>query len=154
MTPDNMPGADISSSSPSKAMSHDETMSRIDEIMARILTRLRSYRPQSNPDLVRKAYEYAELKHRGQRRKCGEPYIIHPVEVTEILTEFEMDEQTLSAGLLHDVVEDCGVTLSELEAEFGSEIANLVDGVTKLQISGVDEGKIRDTDPVETAEIS
>jgi GTP diphosphokinase / guanosine-3',5'-bis(diphosphate) 3'-diphosphatase len=154
MTPDEMPGANFSSTSPSKATSHDETMSRIDEIMARILTRLRTYRPQSNIELVQQAYEYAELKHRGQRRKCGEPYIIHPVEVTEILTELEMDEQTLSAGLLHDVVEDCGVTLSELEAAFGPEIANLVDGVTKLQITGVDEGKIRDTDPTEAAEMS
>ncbi len=154
MSPDYLPGANTSSASTPGVISHDEVMNRIEEIMARILTRLRTYRPQGDPEFVRKAYEYAELKHRGQKRKGGEPYIIHPVEVTEILTDFEMDEKTLAAGLLHDVVEDCGVTLAELEQEFGIEVANLVDGVTKLQISGVDEGKIRDTDPEETADMS
>jgi len=66
---------------------------------------------------------------------------VHPVEITEILAELEMDEKTLAAGLLHDVIEDCEVTFEEIEREFGSEVANLVDGVTKLQIKGVDEAK-------------
>ena len=112
--------------------------------MEHIITRLLSHRPQANVDLVRKAYAYAHAAHEGQTRSSGEPYIIHPVEVTEILVDLEMDEQTLAAGLLHDVVEDCGVTSEDLVREFGAEVAHLVDGVTKLQIAGVDEGKKND----------
>lgn len=113
----------------------------IAEAGERIVSRLLSYRPQADADLVHRAFAFACEKHAKQKRKSGEPYIIHPVEVTEILAELELDEQSLAAGLLHDVVEDCDVTPAELEAEFGHEVAQLVDGVTKLQISGVDDGK-------------
>ncbi len=106
-----------------------------------ILARLHEYRPQAHAELVRQAYEFAEEKHRHQKRKNGEPYIIHPLEVTEILADLEMDEKTLAAGLLHDVVEDCEVAQEEIERLFGAEVSHLVDGVTKLQIKGVDEGK-------------
>jgi guanosine-3',5'-bis(diphosphate) 3'-pyrophosphohydrolase len=109
----------------------------------RILVRLAEYRPQADADLVRRAFRFAYDKHDGQKRRSGEPYIIHPVEVTEVLAELEMDETTLAAGLLHDVVEDCNVTGEQLATEFGPEVAMLVDGVTKLQIVGVDEGKER-----------
>lgn len=119
-------------------------MDRVVEVMNRVILRIKEYRPQADTDLIRRAYTFAEEKHRPQRRKNGQPYIIHPVEVTEILADLEMDEQTLAAALLHDVVEDCEVTLAELNSAFGAEIAHLVDGVTKLQITGVDEGKERD----------
>jgi GTP pyrophosphokinase len=122
--------------------------------MERILTHLRAHRPQADGERVRKAYAFAAAKHSGQTRRSGEPYIIHPVEVTEILAELEMDEQTLAAGLLHDVVEDCGVTVEELAREFGAEVAHLVDGVTKLQIAGVDEGKERPARPEDAEELS
>ena len=118
-----------------------DPMQRANDTLDSIIGRLKEYRPQADADLVRRAFEFAEEKHRPQKRKNGEPYIIHPVEVTEILAELEMDEKTLAAGLLHDVVEDCEVSHEEIERLFGAEVGHLVDGVTKLQIRGVDEGK-------------
>ncbi|MFD1736073.1 RelA/SpoT family protein [Bacillus salitolerans] len=82
--------------------------------------------------LVKHAYDFAKTAHEEQYRKSGEPYIIHPVQVAGILVDLEMDPVTISAGFLHDVVEDTSVTLQELETEFNKEIAMLVDGVTKL----------------------
>ncbi len=122
--------------------------------LERIIVRLAEYRPQADADLVRRAFRYAAEKHEGQTRSSGEPYITHPLDVTEILAELEMDEATLAAGLLHDVVEDCDVTSEALSAEFGAEVAHLVDGVTKLQIVGVDEGKKRDATPEDEEELS
>jgi len=89
---------------------------------------------QENPDLelVRKAYEYSEKSHRDQVRLSGEPYIIHPLEISIILARLHQDTTTIAAALLHDVVEDTGITLDLLTKEFGEEIANLVDGVTKI----------------------
>jgi len=81
---------------------------------------------------IRKAYAYAAKSHEGQKRSSGEPFIIHPVEVALILMELGLDVDTVVAGILHDVVEDTGVTLQQLEGEFGTDIAKLVDGVTKL----------------------
>ncbi len=113
--------------------------------LQRILAHLATYRPQADTDLVQRAFEYAKEKHKDQKRRSGEPYIIHPVAVTEILADLELDEQTLAAGFLHDVIEDCKVLPEELEKEFGAEVTSLVDGVTKLQI-GVDDGKDKDTE--------
>lgn len=81
---------------------------------------------------IKKAYEFAERAHSGQYRSSGEPFIVHPLEVGLILLELGLDVDTIAAGLLHDVVEDTGVKIEELEEVFGSEIAKLVDGVTKL----------------------
>jgi len=100
-----------------------------------IVSRARVYHPNTDAELLRRAYAYAEAKHEGQSRRSGEPYITHPVAVTTILTELEMDDATLAAGLLHDVVEDCGVSREQIAAEFGDEIADLVDGVTKLKLA-------------------
>ncbi len=83
-------------------------------------------------DLVSRAYQKARASHEGQRRKSGEPYIVHPVAVATIVAEIGLDEFTVAAALLHDAVEDTGCTLEEVEAEFGPEVAALVDGVTKL----------------------
>jgi GTP pyrophosphokinase len=82
---------------------------------------------------LERAYHFAEEAHRGQRRKSGEPYILHPVAVAEILADLKMDVTTLISALLHDVVEDTGVTLEQVEAEFGTTVRQLVDGVTKLK---------------------
>ncbi|MFC7441366.1 RelA/SpoT family protein [Laceyella putida] len=89
----------------------------------------------SKDDLVQleKAYMFAEEAHRGQFRKSGEPYILHPVAVAEILADLRMDVTTLIAALLHDVVEDTGVTLEQVEERFGEAVRHLVDGVTKLK---------------------
>jgi len=90
------------------------------------------YNPEADLDLLRKAYHFADLLHAGQKRFSGDPYIIHPVAVALILAELELDMDTLVAGLLHDTVEDTGVTLEDLQENFGVDIALLVDGVTKL----------------------
>lgn len=90
------------------------------------------YNPNIDIDELVRAYKYAENAHVGQFRKSGEPYFIHPVEVSLILAELEMDIHTIVGSLLHDVVEDTEVTCEEIEAEFGSDVALLVDGVTKL----------------------
>ncbi len=85
-----------------------------------------------NMQLIDKAYKLAEESHKNQRRKSGIPYILHPTSVACILSEWEMDEQCIAAALLHDVVEDTPVTLDEIIRGFGKQIANLIDGVTKL----------------------
>ena len=92
---------------------------------------LRAYTPQE-ADLLRRAFEFAYCLHKGQKRKSGDPYIAHPVAVASLLRELGGDAVTVAAGFLHDVVEDAGVTLEALEAEFGPEVRLLVEGVTKL----------------------
>ncbi|MBR2670702.1 MAG: bifunctional (p)ppGpp synthetase/guanosine-3',5'-bis(diphosphate) 3'-pyrophosphohydrolase [Oscillospiraceae bacterium] len=87
---------------------------------------------QYNMQLISKAYELAEMAHGDQKRRTGEPYIIHPLNVASLLVELGMDSESVAAGLLHDVVEDTNIKLSEIETMFGSSIAQLVDGVTKL----------------------
>ena len=82
--------------------------------------------------LIRRAYDFAKSKHGDQLRKSGEPYIIHPVQVAYILADLGLDESTICAALLHDVIEDTDVTLQDLSKEFSPEIAEMVDGVTKL----------------------
>jgi RelA/SpoT family (p)ppGpp synthetase len=83
--------------------------------------------------LIERAYQYADKAHEGQKRKSGEPYMIHCVAVAQILAELRMDAQTISAALLHDVVEDTPITLEDLETNFGIDVARLVDGVTKME---------------------
>lgn len=90
------------------------------------------FNPKYDIDLIGHAYDVAEEMHRGQLRKSGEPYLIHPMAVAEILADLGMDEETIVAGLLHDVVEDTSYTKEELVEDFGEEVALLVDGVTKL----------------------
>ena len=87
---------------------------------------------KSDSKLIKKVYNYAKAHHEGQLRKSGEPYIIHPVQVAYILSTLGLDDSTICAALLHDVVEDTEITKQDLENEFGEEIAELVDGVTKL----------------------
>ena len=98
-----------------------------------LIERTRRSRPTSDADLLERAYAFAHEKHEGQKRRTGEPYIEHPIAVAGILAELGMDDPTLAAGLLHDVVEDCGVTFEEIAQRFGMEVAQLVDGVTKLK---------------------
>ena len=98
-----------------------------------MLARIQKYHPGDSYKLVEKAYHFAEKAHAGQTRKSGEPYFIHPCFVASILTELMIDAPTIAAGLLHDTVEDCeGITLETIQQEFGTEVARLVDGVTKL----------------------
>ena len=90
------------------------------------------YLPDNAIKLIKDAYHFADLSHEGQMRKSGDPYIAHPLEIALFLSDLRLDEQTIAASLLHDVVEDCDVSLDELSGKFGPEIAKLVDGVTKL----------------------
>jgi guanosine-3',5'-bis(diphosphate) 3'-pyrophosphohydrolase len=91
-----------------------------------------SYLPDDKVALVKAAYEFAARAHQGQLRKTGEPYLEHPLTTAMFLAEFHLDAETLAAALLHDVPEDCGVSLDEIEANFGLQVVKLVDGVTKL----------------------
>ncbi len=94
--------------------------------------KLNTYLSKKDVKGIEEAYKYAEAKHRGQYRKTGEPYIIHPLHVANILTSINADKETIMAGLLHDVLEDTETTKQELEEKFGETVAHLVDGVTKI----------------------
>lgn len=93
---------------------------------------IESYLNKEQVEFVRKAYDVAAEAHASQRRKSGEPYIIHPLGVATILSQLQLDELTLAAAFLHDVVEDTDISLDSLKESFGQKVADLVDGVTKL----------------------
>nr|WP_291234330.1 bifunctional (p)ppGpp synthetase/guanosine-3',5'-bis(diphosphate) 3'-pyrophosphohydrolase [Frisingicoccus sp.] len=97
-----------------------------------LIEKVRKYHPSTNVTQIEKAYQIAYNAHKEQVRKSGEPYIIHPICVAMILADLELDKETIVGGLLHDVVEDTAMTLKDIENEFGSEVALIVDGVTKL----------------------
>ncbi len=97
-----------------------------------LIARIRKYHPSTDVSMIKKAYKLAVKAHGDQRRKSGEPYIIHPLWVAIILADLEMDKETIAAGILHDVVEDTKFTEEDIRREFGDEVALLVDGVTKL----------------------
>ena len=97
-----------------------------------ILEAVKSYQPNADADLIRRAYELADAAHKGQKRVSGEDYISHPLAVAKILTDLQIDDITISAAILHDVVEDTTYTLDEMRERFGEEVAMLIDGVTKL----------------------
>ena len=97
-----------------------------------LVEKVQSYFPSADVELIRKAYDFSARVHQGQKRQSGEPYLIHPMAVAEIITELKLDVPSVVAGLLHDTVEDTLTTLDELKGIFGREITALVDGVTKL----------------------
>lgn len=110
----------------------DPIMQECDFKTRQIIEAYRAYSHDPSGDKIWEAYEYAKQQHAAQKRATGEPYIVHPIAVTEILTELNVDEETLIAAFLHDTVEDTGATLEDISARFGDEVAMLVDGVTKL----------------------
>ncbi len=101
-------------------------------MLENLLLRIEQYNPDADLKIVIKAYDYATKAHENQYRKSGEQYITHPMEVAKILAELELDVETIAAGLLHDVIEDTEITFEDIEREFGTEVAELTDGVTKL----------------------
>ncbi|MCB7303109.1 bifunctional (p)ppGpp synthetase/guanosine-3',5'-bis(diphosphate) 3'-pyrophosphohydrolase [Bariatricus massiliensis] len=103
-----------------------------DELYNSLIERVRKYHPSADVSMIEKAYRTAKAAHEGQKRKSGEDYIIHPLWVSIILAQLEMDKETIVAGMLHDAVEDTIMTDEEIRKEFGDEVALLVDGVTKL----------------------
>ena len=99
-----------------------------------IIAHARKFHPDDDMSVVEKAYDFAEKAHSGQKRKSGEPYFVHPTAVAVILADIMVDPDTIAAGLLHDVVEDCdGITIDVIGKTFGEDIAAMVDGVTKLE---------------------
>ena len=118
-----------------------------------VIEKIGKYNPKADVDLIRRAYEFAANVHEGQLRLSGEPYINHPLATASILTDLEMDAKSISAALLHDVIEDSGVHTEQLAKAFDKEIAQLVDGVTKLKLADfemrvpeLEHGKKRHTD--------
>ena len=105
-----------------------QDMIRIEDIIDKV----EKNRPEPDIDVIRRAYLFSALHHRGQKRASGEPYLVHPLAVADILAEMRLDEVSVSTGLLHDVVEDTLVDLDTLRSYFGDEITHLVDGLTKI----------------------
>ena len=108
---------------------------------SRLIIKAQEYFPPEKMALVESAYNFAKKAHQGQLRKSGKPYLEHPIQTALILTELQLDANSIAAALLHDVPENCGVSIAEIEAIFGAEVAKLVDGTTKLSkfsLSGQD----------------
>ena len=97
-----------------------------------LINQIQAYNPEAEVELLERCYRFAQEAHEGQKRKSGEPYFTHCIKTAEILVELHLDTHTICAGLLHDVLEDTGITREELQVRFGANIANLVEGVTKI----------------------
>jgi len=99
-----------------------------------LINKVKNYNKFLNPEKLNKAYEFAVKAHRDQKRASGDPYSVHPIEVANILTELKLDSATITTGLLHDTIEDTFATYETIKGEFGDEVADLVDGVTKISV--------------------
>src|SRR5215469_7244070 len=104
----------------------------IDDKFQRLLETVHANRPGDDLEIIRQAWEFCLQKHEGQKRASGEPYVVHPLEVGQVLAELKMDSTAIAAGLLHDAVEDTDVTSDEIGKKFGEQVAHIVEGVTKL----------------------
>ncbi|MGE5329549.1 MAG: RelA/SpoT family protein [Deltaproteobacteria bacterium] len=104
-----------------------------EQLYQKLIARIKEYYPQCDFAELEKAYNFAKNKHEGQTRISGEPYIVHPLEVANLLANIELDSTSIVAGLLHDIIEDTECTFEQIQSEFGSEVALIVDGVTKLE---------------------
>src|SRR5207247_6365590 len=100
-----------------------------------LLDKVRAYSPDADLELLRRAYVFSAFEHRGQVRRSGEPYLIHPLAVAEFLVELKLDAVAVAAGLLHDVVEDTLTSIERIQELFGAEVAHVVEGVAK--VSGI-----------------
>ena len=114
-----------------------------EELYSRLIDKIKRYHPSSGDlSAIDKAYNFAKKSHGDQKRKSGEPYIIHPIHTALILADLELDKESIMAGLLHDVMEDTKVTREQMISEFGEEVTDLVDGVTKLTKLDYDADKV------------
>lgn len=125
-------GVDESSASHLSGSSAKDIHS-VDKKFQILLTTVHENRPADDLDIIRKAWAFCMQQHEGQKRASGEPYIIHPLEVAQVLAELKMDSTAIAAGLLHDAVEDTDVTSEEIAKRFGDQVAHIVEGVTKLE---------------------
>lgn len=129
---------------PKPAVTAPKDFTDPDQLYQILIKTIKKYHPSDDISMIEKAYHIAKTSHKDQKRKSGEPYIIHPICVGIILAELELDKESIAAGLLHDVVEDTEMTNEDMEREFGAEVALLVDGVTKLtQINWSDKVEIQ-----------
>src|SRR5258706_11602990 len=120
------------SDNPPLNFKRDPTEALLDARLAELLEKLKKYRPSGDPWLVRRAYDIAAERHRDQLRRSGDPYLSHLLEVAHILADMRMDATSLSAALLHDVIEDTEFPVARIQERFGDETARLVEGVTKI----------------------
>src|SRR5499425_1568527 len=97
-----------------------------------LLAKVAANRPHDDREIIRKAYDFSLKHHQGQTRASGEPYLIHPLEVSLVLADLKLDSTAISAGLLHDAIEDTPVTHADIRREFGEQVAHIVEGVTKI----------------------
>jgi GTP diphosphokinase / guanosine-3',5'-bis(diphosphate) 3'-diphosphatase len=138
--PEDVPGVPPSPAGESQAVARGSeplalkhaTQSSIPDRFETLLRHVQANRPSEDVSLIRKAWEFCVKHHEGQMRASGEPYIIHPLEVAEVLVEMKMDATAIAAGLLHDSVEDTPATNDEIAAGFGEQVAHIVEGVTKI----------------------
>ena len=107
---------------------HEKHQELIDELIAAVAV----YNPEVDRDLIRRAFLFAANAHEGQQRRSGEDFVLHPWGAAKICAQLRLDDETIAAALLHDVVEDTGAELEDVRSEFGDEVAKLVEGVTKL----------------------
>jgi GTP pyrophosphokinase len=112
--------------------SSSEDIDTVDENFRKLLATVHANRPSDDLEIIRRAWQFCLQQHQGQKRASGEPYIIHPLEVAQVLAELKMDSTAIAAGLLHDAVEDTDVTSAEIAKRFGEQVAHIVEGVTKL----------------------
>lgn len=108
------------------------TQTDTDAVIDEIINMVKGYSPKANTDMIYVAYRFAKAAHKNQYRKSGEPYIDHPVQTAYIAAELSLDTVAISSALLHDVIEDTSYTFENVEALFGKNVAEIVDGVTKL----------------------
>src|SRR5208282_1025139 len=108
------------------------TETPIDQRFEALLRQVQANRPHEDISLIRKAWEFCVSHHKGQMRASGEPYIVHPLEVAEVLVEMKLDATAVAAALLHDAVEDTQATSEEIGDKFGDQVAHIVEGVTKI----------------------
>ena len=112
-----------------------------DKAFRELTEQIKSYNPNANFTVIEEAYNVAKKYHEGQMRLSGESFVSHPVEVAKILAELELNSKTIAAGIMHDVIEDTDATYEDIEGIFGAEIADMVEGVSKLSKLNLDTQK-------------
>jgi len=131
-TPAELTSATAESATPPAPVRPLFDQAAVDRRIEVLLRQVQANRPTEDIELIRKAWEFCVKHHEGQMRASGEPYIIHPLEVAEVLAEMKMDSTAIAAGLLHDAVEDTPATSEQIETDFGDQVAHIVEGVTKI----------------------
>jgi guanosine-3',5'-bis(diphosphate) 3'-pyrophosphohydrolase len=112
---------------------HPKAVETPEVTITSLLRKVASYDPEADEELIARAYGTAHAAHRGQVRKSGEPFVYHPLATADVLADLRLDAVTIAAALLHDVLEDTNLTKEQLVEQFGEEVTNIVDGVTKLK---------------------